>query len=169
MRSRGWMPRCTSTGPRGPKVRTHFLLPILHTLIHFSSTPFSSSIYLCAPMHPAMVLSAILTVPAMAISVCMATDYKGASGGTCVGLWDAFSPQACDVHCKISTYVPSHPTIHRLGPFNPTVIHFLKERLVRVRVRVMCRVSRSHPDSMHICRLCAVASRTSSSSCSAPG
>jgi hypothetical protein len=73
-----------------------------------------------------MMLSAILTVPAMVISVCMVADYKGASGGTCVGLWDAFSPQACDVHCKISTYVPpTYPSA--LDHSTQLLIHFGKK------------------------------------------
>lgn len=31
--------------------------------------------------------------------------YKPATFSACAALWDAFEPKACDIHCKISTYV----------------------------------------------------------------
>lgn len=145
---------------------THtFSCPLLHMLllkILVQSIQFQHISIFTFHTHASrnMMLSAILTVPAMVISVCLVADYKGASGGTCVGLWDAFSPQACDVHCKISTYVhPTHPYIG-LGPFHPIMIYFLKEILTPCTMLLFVA---------HLLAWCAVVSRTSSSSCSAPG
>lgn len=43
----------------------------------------------------------------MALVLCpmllMVTEYKVATPALSQGMWDAFSPRACDIHCKIST------------------------------------------------------------------